>query len=133
MTLLLRWSRFNLVGIVGFAVQMAALTLLRRLCGTHYLVASAAALELTLLHNFLWHLRYTWRDRQTESPLAQLVRFQCSNGVVSLTGNLLLVRLFTGGAHLPLLAANTIAVLCCALANFYLGNVWAFAGVRRSS
>ena len=129
MNLLARWWRFNLVGVIGFAVQMTALTLLRRICRTHYLPASAAAVELTLLHNFLWHLRFTWRDRIAK-PMAQLVRFHLSNGLVSLVGNLLVVRLLVRNLHLPLLAANAIAVLACAVANFYLGDRWAFS--RRS-
>ena len=124
---LARWWRFNLVGIIGFAVQMAALYLLRRTCGAHYLLASAAALELTLLHNFLWHLRFTWRDRRMASPLLQLARFQLSNGLVSLAGNLLIVRLLVRDLRIPLMAANTVAVLLCAVANFYLGDVWAFS------
>ena len=123
----LRWWRFNIVGALGFAVQMAALALLHQVCGTHYLLASAAALELTLLHNFLWHLHYTWRDRRAQLRLRQLARFHISNGLVSLVGNLVIVRVLTGSLHMPLLAANAISVLCCAIANFYLGNIWAFA------
>ncbi len=129
---LARWWRFNLVGIIGFAVQMAALYLLRRTCGAHYLLASAAALELTLLHNFLWHLRFTWRDRRMASPLLQLARFQLSNGLVSLAGNLLIVRLLVRDLRIPLMAANTVAVLLCAVANFYLADVWAFASAKRN-
>ena len=127
MNLLARWWRFNLVGILGFTLQMASLAILHRCLLGHDLLVTAAAVEITLLHNFLWHLRYTWRDRQTASPLPQLVRFHLSNGLVSLAGNLLIVHRLRSHTRLPLLAANTIAVLCCAVANFYLGNVWAFA------
>lgn len=130
---LARWFRFNLVGILGFAVQMVALAILHRLWRSHDLLASAAALELTLAHNFLWHLRYTWRDRRSLSPLRQFLRFQLSNGLVSLAGNLLLVRTLTGAFHLPLLAANALAVLLCALANFFLAHLWAFGTARAKS
>jgi len=124
---LLRWLRFNLVGAMGMVVQLAALALFNRLWAGHYLVASAAAVELAVLHNFVWHLHYTWRDRRGVSAFAQLLRFHLSNGLVSLLGNLALMRLLIHGAHLPLLAANIIAILCCSLANFCLGNTWAFA------
>jgi len=30
-------------------------------------------------------------------------------------------------AAFPLLSANTIAILCCSIVNFCLGNHWAFA------
>src|ERR1035438_9035309 len=71
----IRWGKFNLVGAVGMVVQLAALTLFSRLATGHYLYASAAAIEVTLLHNFVWHLHYTWCDRRGSSPvLAQLAR-----------------------------------------------------------
>ena len=128
MSTFIRWSKFNLVGAVGMIVQLAALALFNRCFAGHYLLASAAALELTLLHNFIAHLHYTWSDRRDNSALlAQLVRFHLSNGLVSMLGNLALMRLLVGVAHLPLLASNTIAILCCSILNFCLGNNWAFA------
>jgi putative flippase GtrA len=124
----IRWSKFNLVGAAGMVVQLAALALFNRCAPGHYLLASAAALELTLLHNFVAHLHYTWSDRRHNSALlVQLVRFHLSNGLVSMLGNLALMRLLVGVAHLPLLASNAIAILGCSILNFFLGNNWAFA------
>jgi putative flippase GtrA len=128
MNTLIRWSKFNLVGIMGMAVQLAALALINRFTSGRYLFATAAAIELTLLHNFAWHLHYTWRDRRDSSALlVQLLRFHLSNGLVSLLGNLLLMRILVEGAHLPLLASNCLAILCCSMVNFCLGEHWAFA------
>ncbi len=133
MNTLIRWGKFNLVGALGMAVQLAALALFNRWFAGHYLYASAAAIELTLLHNFIWHTRYTWRDRNDgASWLRQGIRFHLSNGLVSMLGNLALMRLFFHTAHLPLLISNIIAILCCSLANFYLGNKWAFATPRNA-
>ncbi len=126
----LRWCRFNLVGAMGMVLQLATLALLNRSTRGHYLLSTAAAMELALLHNFLWHLLYTWRDRRDRTPLlTRLLRFQLSNGLVSLTGNLLLMRLLVHHAHLPLLAANAIAILCCSVLNFALSDRWTFAGL----
>jgi putative flippase GtrA len=114
--------------MAGMAVQLGSLALFNRWAGGHYLYASAAALEVTLLHNFVWHLRYTWRDRRDNSArLGQLMRFHLSNGLVSLAGNLALMRILVEGARMPVLAANCIAILCCSLVNFCLGNEWVFA------
>jgi len=130
MNLLARWGKFNLVGAMGLGVQLSALALLSRWIGGHYLVATAAALEITLLHNFVWHLHYTWRDRRDRRALAgQLVRFHLSNGMVSLAGNLGLMRLLVDEVRLPLLAANGIAILVCSVVNFALGHTWAFASL----
>jgi putative flippase GtrA len=128
---LIRWGKFNLVGAMGMAVQLSALACFNRLLSGHYLYATAAAIEVALLHNFFWHMRYTWRDRRNSGkPLRQLIRFQLSSGLVSFFGNLALMALFVRGAHLPLLVSNALAILCCPLANFWLGNNWAFCESR---
>jgi putative flippase GtrA len=123
----IRWCKFNLVGAMGMVLQLAALALLNRLTVGHYLYATAAAIELTLLHNFVWHLHYTWRDRRDGSALTQFVRFHLSNGLVSMLGNLALMPILVQEARIPLLISNSIAILCCSIANFCLGNNWAFA------
>lgn len=110
-------------------LQLAALALFDKWAEGHYLYASAAAVELTLLHNFVWHVHYTWRDRRDDSALlSQFVRFHLSNGLVSMLGNLALMRILVQEGRLPLLASNGIAILCCSIINFCLGNVWAFRG-----
>jgi len=128
---LTRWLKFNLVGAIGVVVQLTALALFNHCFRGHYLFATIAALELTLLHNFVWHLRFTWRGVQG-SVLTQLLRFHLTNGLVSLLGNLVLMRLLVAGAHMPILAANTIAILSCSLLNFFLSHRWIFAEARRS-
>lgn len=127
MNAFVRWSKFNLVGAVGMVVQLAALAFINHRAPGHYLCASASAVELTLLHNFVWHLHYTWRDRRNRSAvLTQLWRFHLSNGLVSMLGNLALMSLLFRQAHLPLLIANFIAILTCSLVNFCLGDNWVF-------
>jgi len=125
---LIRWGKFNLVGAMGMVVQLSALAVLNRVSGGHYLLATAAAIELTLVHNFVWHLRFTWRDRLGKGGVAgQFVRFQLSNGLVSLGGNLALMPVLVHG--LPVVAANGVAILCCSAVNFCLGDWWAFRAV----
>jgi putative flippase GtrA len=128
MNTLVRWCKFNLVGAMGMAVQLGALALLNRRFAGHYLLASAASVELAVMHNLLWHLHYTWRDRRGEASRIQMaVRFHLTNGLVSIAGNLLLMRVFYREAHLPLIAANLLAIVCCSVINFNLGDRWAFA------
>lgn len=127
MNTFIRWGKFNLVGAMGMVVQLAALALFNRLAVGHYLFATAAAIEIAVLHNFVWHVRFTWRDRRENSALlSQLVRFHFSNGLVSMLGNLVLMRILVDQAHLQLLVSNSIAILCCSMVNFCLGDHWAF-------
>ncbi|HEV2577272.1 MAG TPA: GtrA family protein [Acidobacteriaceae bacterium] len=120
-----RFLRFNLVGILGILVQLTTLAILDRALPHHYLLTSTIAVELTLLHNFLWHLRYTWPE--TRSPLGALVRFHLSNGLISLFGNIALMHLFVHSLHAPILIANALTIACCGIVNFLLAHHWAFA------
>jgi putative flippase GtrA len=40
--------------------------------------------------------------------------------------------LLVQNARLPLLMANSIAILCCSVVNFCLGDCWAFAAQERA-
>jgi putative flippase GtrA len=128
----IRWGKFNLVGALGMGLQLLLLALFNRVMAGHYLYASAIAIEITLLHNFAWHWNYTWRDRRSDvSKMQALLRFQFSNGLISMLGNLALMEFLVHQTHLPLLVANIIAILCCSIANFYAGNGWAFVGAGK--
>lgn len=133
MNAILRWGRFNVVGAMGMVVQLAALAIFNRAMHGHYLYALIAAIELTLLHNFIWHVHYTWQDRRHGgSVLQQAVRFHLSNGAVSMAGNIVGLRLLVGEAHLPLVVSNAAAIIACSFLNFHLGNRWTFLE-RKSS
>ena len=119
-----RWLKFNFVGALGIDVQLAALAALTVL-GLGYLAATALAVEAAVVHNFVWHERMTWRDRATpvlRHLLGRFLRFQLANGLISLLGNLLLMRLLVGVFHLPVLLANTGAIAACGVANFFVSD-----------
>jgi putative flippase GtrA len=122
-----RFLRFNGVGVLGFALQLGVLAVLLRL-GVHYLAATALAVELAVLHNFAWHERWTWRDRAAGAggQAGRLWRFHATNGLISLAGNLLLMRLLAGLLHMPPIPANLLAVLLCALVNFSASDRFVF-------
>ena len=114
-----RWTAFNVIGAIGFGLQLAVLAVLLRL-GLHYLVATALAVECALVHNFLWHERWTWRDRGVRGAARsrRLWRFHLLNGSISLAGNLLLMAALVAQAGVPPIAANVLSVLTCALVTF---------------
>jgi len=124
----LRLGRFSLVGVIGFGVQLALLSMLTG-AGVNYLVATALAVESAILHNFFWHQRFTWADREPQllfETLRRLLRFHLGNGAISLLGNLLLMRLLAGSLGWPVFAANLVTVMACSLANFLVSDEWVF-------
>jgi putative flippase GtrA len=116
-----RWVAFNGVGLMGVGVQLTVLALLTRVFGVHYLVATAVAVEAAVLHNFLWHQRWTWRDRPSvtaTTTAARLARFHALNGMVSLVGNLIVMAVLGGLIGMAPLPANLIAIALCSTVNF---------------
>ena len=121
-----RWMRFNAVGVIGAGVQLGVLALLVRL-HVQYLVATAMAIEVALLHNYVWHCRWTWAGEG-----GRLWRFHLSNGLISLCSNLLLMRLFTGAMGWLPVPANLTAITITSLLNFLLASRWVFASAPRA-
>jgi putative flippase GtrA len=123
-----RWGVFNGVGLLGFGVQLAVLATLLRVLDLHYLLGTVIAVEAALLHNFVWHQRWTWRDRPDASAWpARLLRFHLVNGVTSIAGNLVVMHLLTGVLQVPPIAASAMAVGVCSIVNFLWADAFVFA------
>ena len=128
-TCLKRWLVFNSVGAMGILVQICTLSLLISICGLHYLPATFLAVEAAILHNFFWHERWTWADRQSNcrnSRLARLLYFHLANGMISLTGNILLMSLFVEHLSMHYLTANGLSIAICSVVNFIAGDRFVF-------
>jgi putative flippase GtrA len=129
-----RSAKFALVGAMGIVVQLATLHWLAN-SGCNYLLATAIAVEAALLHNFVWHENFTWKDRgqSTSAGLCLgLLRFHISNGVISIAGNLLLMRLFVGGIRMHPIPANLASITICCLVNFLASDRWVFLAPPRT-
>jgi putative flippase GtrA len=127
--LAIRWLKFNGVGALGIVVQLAALAALKNGLHLNYLWATGFAVETAVLHNFVWHERFTWKDRaggEARERLMRLGRFHLGNGLVSIAGNLALMGVLVGRLHMRLLLANGIAIAVCSLLNFAAGEWFVF-------
>ena len=123
----IRWLKFNVVGGIGILVQLGTLTLLRSGLGVNYLIATAAAVEAAVLHNFFWHERFTWADRPAGKSVRRLMRFNLSTGAISIVGNLVAMKLLVGVIGVNYFIANLLSITVCSLANFAVGDRWVFA------
>jgi len=128
----IRWWKFNAVGAMGIVVQLVVLTLLKSGLHLNYLVATALAVEAAVIHNFVWHERYTWADRESASRLIRFAKFNLSNGAISIIGNVLLMRLLVGTIGLNYFVANGISIVGCSLLNFVVSDRLVFTGRTQS-
>jgi putative flippase GtrA len=130
----LRWLKFNLVGGIGIAVQLLILVMLKAGLGLNYLVATALAVESTVVHNFLWHERFTWPDRSSGDRGAErwtrFLKFNLTTGVLSIAGNLMCMKVLAGMEHINYLLANGITIAACSILNFLVSDGFVFAGGR---
>jgi len=108
---------------MGTGLQLTLLASLTGLAGLHYLVATALAVEAAIVHNFLWHERWTWSDRSRNGArLRRLLLFNGTTGLVSILGNLLFMTLFVGELSMHPLAGSLASIACCASLNFLLSH-----------
>lgn len=130
-----RFARFNVVSAAGFVVQLAIVALLTRWLGVASVAATGLGVGAAIVHNFLWHRRWTWHDRLSSRggvPVTFL-RFVAGNGAVSLVGNLVIVGVLADGIGLDVVLANVVAVGLCGLLNFQIGDRLVFRAPRRAS
>jgi putative flippase GtrA len=117
-----RWLKFNAVGGVGIGVQLVVLAALKSGLHLDYLLATGLAVEAAVIHNFLWHERFTWADRVTESSWARFVKFNLTTGLFSIVGNLLLMKVLVGWGGVNYMVANEITIAVCSLVNFVVSD-----------
>ncbi|HUA62072.1 MAG TPA: GtrA family protein [Verrucomicrobiae bacterium] len=127
--LLQRVLKFNAVGAIGIVVQTAALWLFWSALRIQYLAADAMAVEIAVLHNFAWHEHWTWRDRTASHRgwPGRLVRFNLSNGLISIAVNVGAMRIMAGTLHWPKLLANFVGIAAGAAANYLASDRFVFS------
>jgi putative flippase GtrA len=116
--------KFWLVGALGFVVQLATLAALTSILRWPWLFATIASVECAIVHNFLWHERWTWKGGRS-----RFGRFNAANGLSSIAGNIIVTGIFVRLFHLPVVAANAVAVVVMSAINFIVADRWVFAAL----
>ena len=127
--MVMRLVRFSMAGVAGFAVQVAALAFLVSVTNMHYLVATILAVEAAILINFVWHDRWTWRDRPpvTEADRwRRLARFNAMTGLTSIAGSVMVTAALVEMLSMSPIAANIISVIALGTVNFAGANTLVF-------
>jgi putative flippase GtrA len=122
----LRWLKFNAVGAGGILVQLAALAILTSGFQLDYLLATALAVEAAVIHNYFWHERFTWADRPSRSSWLRFAKFNLTTGLFSILGNVLVMRVLAGAAHLNYFVANLLTIATCSIVNFLVSDRFVF-------
>ena len=122
----IRWLKFNAVGAGGIVVQLVILAVLKSGLHLDYLLSAALSVEAAVVHNYVWHERFTWADRSSGGSWARFAKFNLTTGLFSILGNVLLMRALVGGAHLNYFVANILTIATCSIVNFLLSDLVVF-------
>jgi len=128
-----RFGRFNLVGLLGAGLQVTLLWILTECFRAPLLAATPAAVEIVVLHNFLWHESFTWRDRRfktVQQRVIALLLFHAGNGCISLVGNMIVMYLLVERLRVSIFPSASLAIAVCSVLNFFLADRWVFSASR---
>jgi putative flippase GtrA len=129
----MRCLRWLVVGWLGYGVQLAVLLALSRLSNMPYGLAATVAVASAVVHNFVWHERWTWRDRIAEGFSARARRFIQFSGwstLMAMAGTVSLTLAYVDIMRLSLPAANLLAVLSLSPINFLASERFVFRKAR---
>jgi putative flippase GtrA len=102
-------------------VQIAVVGLLANWAGLNYLAATAVAVEAAIVINYLWHERYTWRDRRAMTARerwSRLGRFNAMTATTSILGSVIVTAILVEFFRLRPIEANVISVVLLSVINF---------------
>jgi len=111
--------KFSLVGLSGFAINMAVyLTVLH--LGTTYIIAAIPAFLIAVTNNFAWNLRWTFqgraKDKSNELKYISFVAISTAN----LGVNLLILHLLVESGGIDKTLAQLFSIAVVSLLNFTL-------------
>lgn len=123
-----RLSRYLVVSAMGAVIQLAGVWALTAVSALPASLALGIAVAAAVLHNFLWHRRWTWGDRPVQGMAAvdALLAYALSNGVISALGNLAAAVVLVDSAGWNPVAACGLAIAVSGAINFCVADrrVW---------
>ncbi len=123
-----RFVKFGLVGTWGLVVNMFFLWFLTETMGVYYLFSSIAAIEISLLNNYVLNDLWTWHDRGKKGKKEYFKRtfqYHVSASTAMLT-NLIILWILTALFGIYYLVSNIFGILCGTLLNFFINDRWTF-------
>lgn len=95
-----RLFRFYVVGASGIGVSLGILWFMTEMAHVYYLLSGVLGFELSVLNNFLWNEKWTFRDRIENSTMWHMrLKRLLKYNVVSLSTLLLNTAILFGLTH----------------------------------
>lgn len=134
-----RFSKFLVVGTIGFVVDFGTLTLLKELFQTPTLIANTISFTMAVVSNFTLNRYWTYPDSREKNLGSQLGQFAVVSIIGLLINNTLLwlletpfdslldtIGIFVGKGYIPAKMVATVVVLFW---NFFVNRYWTYNDV----
>lgn len=117
-------TRFLLVGVSGYVVNLAVYTTAVHALDLDYRVAATLAFLVAVTNNFVWHRRWTFAVRHVPRA-AQATRF-LSVSVAAFALSLVVLQVLVEGVGLDKVLAQASAIVLVTPVSFLLNRMWSF-------
>lgn len=116
-------AKFCVVGVAGYAVNLAVYAVLLDGAGLHYMSAAVGSFLVAVTNNYLWNRLWTFRA-QRGGVAYQGMRFLIVS-TVALVANLAVLHVLVS-AGLGEVVAQAIAIVLVTPVNFVGNKLWSF-------
>lgn len=83
-------------------------------------------MEAAVVHNYLWHERFTWANRMSEAGIVRFIKFNLTTAAFSIVGKVLLRNLLVGVLVLHYRVASGITIAVRFIVNFAVSDRFVF-------
>ena len=123
--LLFRGGKFIAVAWLGMLVNSAVLFTLKGGLHVPLIPASMIAIEVAIIHNFIWHRQWAWAERNNghNKPFfRQLLLYNVATGVVDFSVNVSVLWMLSTFLHVHYLLANIAGMCAGPFVKFWLND-----------
>jgi putative flippase GtrA len=131
---LFRGGKFMIVAWIGMLVNTGCLYLFKGVLGIRLIPASLMAIEIAIIHNFIWLRFWAWGDRGADNGrrpfFKQLLLYNAATGTVDLAANVTILWVLAAVVGVHYLIANVMAQLLGPFIKFWLNEKIIFKETR---
>jgi putative flippase GtrA len=120
----LQLGKFLLVGLSGYAVNLAVFTFSLEVLSVHHLAAATLAFAVAVMNNFWWNRHWTFAARGGHAGF-QAARFFAVS-VLAFLIQVTILELLISSAGTPKVAAQAISLVLATPVNFIGNKLWSF-------
>lgn len=119
-----RGIRFYVVGWIGMAVNSGCLYLMKSVLGIPLIPSSMIAIECAIIHNFILHRHWTWKERNGYNTpfFKQLIIYNAMTGLVDFTVNVSVLFILTEFFGVYYMIANIVGMILGPLFKFWIND-----------